>query len=118
MRTCSRLGNRSLASSGGEILLQATGELNAATVNDSSAVLVRSGGDGSFSEGNEVRVLPIHLEVRSLDPTVLAISIAGGTWTPDRYQLSIAGHGDARVMDHDGLPAGDFTLQFSVGGTP
>src|SRR6185295_10328351 len=49
--------------------------LNAATVNDSSVVLTRSGGDGSFSEGNEVRVQPIHIEVRSLDPTVLAISL-------------------------------------------
>ena len=108
----------SLAPAGSEILLQAAGELNAATVNDSSVLLIRSGGDGSFSEGNEVRVQPIHIEVRSLDPTVLAISLDGGAWISDSYRFSISGQGDARVMDHDGLPAGNFTLQFSVGGTP
>jgi len=107
-----------LVAAGAPILLQAAGELNAATVNDSSVVLTRSGGDGSFSEGNEVRVQPIHIEVRSLDPTVLAISLESGAWVADSYRLSISGHGDARVMDRDGLPAGDFTLQFSVGGTP
>ena len=107
-----------LVAAGAPILLQAAGELNAATVNDSSVVLTRSDGDGSFSEGNEVRVQPIHIEVRSLDPTVLAISLESGAWVADSYRLSISGHGDARVMDRDGLPAGDFTLQFSVGGTP
>ena len=102
----------------GAVLLQAAGELNVASVNSASVTLIRSGGDGSFAEGNELRVQPIQIEVRSLAPTVLAIRSAEGTWIPDRYRLTISGQGAARVMDRDGVPVGDFSVDFSVAGAP
>jgi hypothetical protein len=106
----------SVPASHAEILLQADGELSLATVNPQSVELVRSGGDGSFEEGNEVRMAPVHVEVRSLAPTVLAISLADGSWIADTYRLTLPGDSAAPVRDSEGIPAARISLQFSVGG--
>src|SRR6185295_8531436 len=71
----------------GEVLLQAEGALNVASVSSATVTIMRSGGDGGFTEGNEVAVQPIRIEVRSLTPTVLAIRPADGSWVADRYRL-------------------------------
>jgi hypothetical protein len=97
-----------------EILLEAAGTLDVATLTASNVVLIRSGGDGTFGDGNDEVVAPVKIEVRSLQPTVIAVKLAdGGAFVPDRYELELM-----RVRDRDGLPIGNFTLQFSVGGTP
>jgi hypothetical protein len=101
-----------------EILLEAAGTLDVATLTNSSVTLVRSGGDAAFGDGNDVAMGPVQIEVRSLDPTVIAVKLAAGsTFVPDRYQLTLSGHGMQAVRDRDGLAIGDFVLQFSVGGT-
>lgn len=98
----------------GEILLQASGELDVSTVSAASVALVRSGGDGIFDDSTDVVVQPIRIDVRSLQPTVLAIGL-GNAWVPDTYRLTIRGHGASPAVDREGIPVGDFTLQFSVG---
>ena len=100
-----------------EILLEAAGTLDIATLTDASVTLVRSGGDGTFGDGNEVVMRPVEMEVRSLRPTVIALRLGSGAFVPDRYQLTVSGHGTQPVRDGDGLAIGDFVLQFSVGGT-
>jgi hypothetical protein len=101
-----------------DILLEAAGTLDVATLTESSVSLVRSGGDGAFGDGNEVAMGPVQIEVRSLQPTVLAVKLAAGnTFVPDRYQLTLSGHGAQPVRDREGLAIGEFVLQFSVGGT-
>jgi hypothetical protein len=101
----------------GEVLLQAAGELNVASVSAATVALMRSGGDGSFMEGNEIVIQPI-IEVRSLMPTVLAIRSADGSWVADRYRLTISGHGIAAALDQGGVPIGDFSVDFFVRGAP
>ena len=109
-----------------EILIQANGELDTTTLDASTLVLERSGGDGTFGDGNESVVEGVTVSVHSLDPTVLAISIPGGPWTPDVYELSLAGNSAPAVMGRNGLPidgaslgiaGSDFILQFTVGAT-
>jgi hypothetical protein len=101
-----------------EILVEAAGTLDIATLTNDSVTLARSGGDGAFGDGNDVAMGPVRIEVRSLQPTVLALQLApGSTFVPDRYQLTLSGHGTQPVRDRDGLAIGDFVLQFSVGGT-
>lgn len=101
-----------------EILLQAAGTLDVATLTNDTVTLTRSGGDGTFGDGNDVAMGPVQIEVRSLQPTVLAVKLApGNTFVPDRYQLTLSGHGAQPVRDRDGLAIGNFVLQFSVGGT-
>jgi hypothetical protein len=83
--------------------------------------LWRSGNDGRFDDGNEVRIEP-RIEVRSLAPTVLAIQSEEG-WPADRYELRISASAPLAVTDLnampidgdiDGIPGGDFVLRFDV----
>lgn len=107
-----------------EILLTSDAALDTTAFHAASVTLVRSGGDGSFAEGNEVAVVPLGFEVRSLEPTVIAIELAPDQWTPDSYRLSIAGAGSLAVVDRggnaidgdrDGRPGGDFVMHFEIG---
>jgi hypothetical protein len=100
-----------------EIMLESAGTLNISTLTDASVQLVRSGGDGTFGDGNEIVMQPLEMEVRSLQPTVIALRLSSGAFVPDRYQLTLSGHGAQPVRDRDGLAIGDFILQFSVGDT-
>lgn len=93
------------------VLVQADGELKISSLSVENVRLVRSGGDGTFGEGNEVQVGAVQIDVRSLDPTVLAIRIENGAWAADRYQLTISG------QDRDGLPFAEFAMQFNAGGS-
>jgi hypothetical protein len=79
-----------------QILLQADGEISVASLNDRSVQVINSAGD----------VFSTHVDVRSLDPTVLAIS---GVFPPGDYRLVIRA-----AKDREGLPVGDFTHPFSV----
>jgi hypothetical protein len=107
-----------------EILVASDAALDTSATQAGSFTLLRSGGDGSFEEGNEVPVAPLSFEVRSLEPTVIAIQLAPNQWTPDSYQLRVSGAGAIAVADrsggaidgdHDGRPGGDFVMHFELG---
>ena len=107
-----------------EILVTANASLDVNLIDGSTVSLVRSGNDGSFEEGNEVPLAPLHMEIRSLDPTVIAITVPGAQWAVDSYQLTIAGAGPAAVADlrgnvidgnADGTAGGDFVVHFDLG---
>lgn len=107
-----------------EIIVQSEASLDTTSLNVASVSLERSGGDGSFAEGNEVRVTPTSIEVLSSEPTVVSIKIAPGEWTPDSYQLTVTGDGSVAVGDRsggaidgdrDGRPGGNFVMQFDLG---
>jgi hypothetical protein len=100
-----------------EILLQADGTLDLSTLSASSVSLVRSGGDGTFADGNEVNLGAVHVEARSLDPTVLALKVGSEALVPDSYRLTLSGTGTQAVRDASGLAIGEFVLQFTVGAT-
>lgn len=97
-------------------------ELDASSVDTNTISLVRSGGDDSFLESNEVTVSLLPIELRSLSPTVLAVT-PSEPWIADRYRLTLSGSGqlvarDLRSQpidgDGDGQPGGDFVLEFVV----
>ena len=107
-----------------EILLSSNAALDTTALHTTSVTLTRSGGDGSFAEGNEVSITPLSLEIRSYEPTVIAIRLASDEWVTDSYQLTIAGTGSIAVQDRsgividgnrDGLPGGDFVMHFDLG---
>ncbi len=107
-------------------LVEASAELDTSRLQGGVVTLVRSGGDGSFDEGNEIAIDATRVEVRSLDPTVLAIRVPHDRWVVDSYRLRIAG-GDTVAMtdlagnpidgDDDGASGGDFVAYFELGGT-
>jgi hypothetical protein len=108
----------------GEIIVSSAAALDTSAFNAASVVLERSGGDGSFEEGNEVTIAPMTLEVLSSEPTVISIKLAPNQWAPDSYQLTVAGAGSIAVGDRsggpidgdrDGTPGGNFVMHFELG---
>lgn len=109
-----------------ELLIQATTALDTSRLDANTVVLMRSGRDGSFDEGNEIVVAGARIEIRSLDPTVIAVEMPPEQWVADSYRLVIAGSGAVpavdlagRVIDGDGdgTVGGDFVAHFEIGGT-
>jgi len=54
-----------------ELLVAANGELNVTQLEAGAVTLVRSGGDGTFDDGNEITVEGLRVSIRSLAPTVV-----------------------------------------------
>jgi hypothetical protein len=107
-----------------ELIVSSDAALDTTSINTGSVVLKRSGGDGSFDEGNEIDLAPLSFEVLSAEPTVIAIKLAPNQWTPDSYQLTVAGYGSVAVGDRsggaidgdrDGTPGGNFVMHFELG---
>jgi methionine-rich copper-binding protein CopC len=80
--------------------------------------LVRSGGDGTFDDGNEVAVnAPV-----SASGTGATMDLSGVGSVLDTYQVTLTDGiedlaGNALDGDGDGAPGGDFTMTFLVGAT-
>jgi hypothetical protein len=107
-----------------EIIVSSEASLDTTSINTGSVVLKRSGGDGSFDEGNEIDLAPLAFEVLSAEPTVIAIKLAANQWLPDSYQLTIVGKGSVAVGDRsggaidgdrDGTSGGNFVMHFEMG---
>ena len=106
-----------------EILIASANAIDTTLIQNGAFTVVRSGGDGSFDDGNEVAVDTLQLSVRSAEPTVLAATNLVG-WVPDSYRVTIAGNGSLAASDRDGRPidgdadgqaGGDFVVYFEVG---
>jgi len=82
--------------------------VDAATVNAQTFLLSFSGGDGSFSEGNEVTLFALNLSLTNSRTAVLDLST---TPLPDEfYRLRLVGTGTAPITGTDGTPLdGEFT---------
>jgi hypothetical protein len=106
-----------------EILIASPNAIDTTLLQTGAFTVVRSGGDGSFNEGNEVPVDTLQLSVHSQEPTVLAATNTQA-WMPDSYRITIAGNGSLAASDRDGRPidgdadgqaGGDFVVYFEVG---
>ena len=114
IRAITPLAGETLTQSPAAIVLAANGELDIPSLTSASVSVVRSGGDEGFDEGNEVEIQGVQIEVRSLEPTVLALTLSDGAWVPDSYSLTVSGQGSAGARDRSGQTIEDFSLQFSV----
>jgi hypothetical protein len=104
-------------------------ELNAPSVTTATFILQRSGGDGSFAEGNEVAVTPQSVSVPAGGMSAV-MSLTGVTSVNDTYRVTLRGAGAATIVDlggnaldgelagtfpsGNGTAGGDFTTTFSV----
>jgi hypothetical protein len=105
------------------IVVTADAELDTSLLTPANVVVMRSGGDKSFAEGNEVVIPGITIVIRSLEPTVFAISLPSGQWIPEQYLLTVNGSGPAPVADRraisidgdgNGIAGGDFEFSFAI----
>jgi hypothetical protein len=121
------LEDEQLAQPPREILVAADGELDVSLLTAGTVTLRRSGGDGTFGDGNDITVENPEITTRSLNPTVLAIRLPDNAWVADRYQLEIAGRGPVVMTDRAGVaidgagtgtPGSNFVLTFTVESAP
>jgi len=105
-----------------DIVVSSDVELDTSLLQAGLVTLRASGGDGEFDAGNE-RVVPATVNVRSQEPTVLAITPAAEALAPETYELRISGTDPVALADFsaqsidgdgDGTPGGDFVLRFTV----
>jgi hypothetical protein len=109
-------------------------ELDASTVNATTFFVERSGGDGTFADGNEVSLVPSAVVVPLVNPSNARFELTGVPSIADTYRVRILGTGpssvqgvNGRALDGELLPSGlpsgdgtqggDFVATFVVGGT-
>ncbi len=98
------------------VVVSMTSTPSASSVNASTFVLERSGGDGTFGDGNEVVVsapVAVFGTQASIDLTDLLPSVE------DSYQVTLSGtvidvDGNQLDGDGDGEPGGDFVARFDT----
>ncbi|MBN1239784.1 MAG: hypothetical protein JXB36_14870 [Gammaproteobacteria bacterium] len=103
---------------------------DAATVNAETFLLERSGGDGTFDDGNEVAVAAASIDVPAENPQTAVLDLAGVDSVDDVYRVRLLGAGASMILDldanaldgefagtfpsGDGTAGGDFEATFVV----
>ena len=117
----SPLSGEAMPATARDIVVASNVELDTSLLQAGLVTLRASGGDGEFDAGNE-RVVPAEVNVRSTQPTVLAITPLVEA-LPDTYELRISGTDPVALADYnartidgdgDGASGGDFVLRFTV----
>ena len=84
-------------------------EIDASTINAMTFTLVRSGGDGQFSDGNEQVITPASVALSSMNPRLAIMDLTGLSAIEDRYQITLHGSGANMILGIDGVALdGDF----------
>jgi mono/diheme cytochrome c family protein len=107
-------------------------ELSASTVDLNTFVVERSGGDGTFGDGNEVGVAPVSVTVPLANPMTAVFDMSAAMPVNDTYRVTLLGSGPTTIQDlsgnsldgefsgtfpsGDGTAGGDFSATFIVEG--
>lgn len=105
-------------------------DLDASTVNSATFILEASGGDATFSDGNETQIPATAIEVPVTNQRSARLDISGVALVNDTYRVRLLGTGPSIVMDidanaldgefegtfpsGDGVAGGDFVATFSL----
>ena len=119
-----------LASPPPNITVGFTKDLDPSTVNSMTLQLIGAGGDGVFSNGNEVTITAANISVAVSNARTGIFDLTGVTMNDDDYRFTVSGAGGSVVLDMDGLAldgeyqgrfptgdgaaGGDFELDFTV----
>lgn len=114
------------------VIAQFDRELDATSVTAETFTLERSGGDGTFEDGNEVAIVAASVSVPSSNPMSAVLDLTGVTPVEDTYRVRLAGAGPTRILDidanaldgefsgtfpsGDGVQGGDLVAEFVVSG--
>ncbi len=107
-------------------------DIDASTINGLTFTLVRSGGDGQFSDGNEEVISPASVSLSAVNPRLAIMDLSGVPIVEDRYQVTLHGSGPNMILGingvaldgeyagsfptGDGAEGGDFVVEFEVQG--
>jgi hypothetical protein len=91
-------------------------ELDATSVDATTFIVDRSGGDGTFAEGNEVAITAASIDVPPANPTSAVFELGGAPPVGDTYRVRLLGMGAANILDLDGNALdGEFSGAFPSG---
>lgn len=113
-----------------EIVAMFDRELDVSTLNPNTFILERSGGDGTFGDGNEESITAADITTPDTMPMSATFDLTGVDMTDDAYRVRLLGSGasvildiDANALDGefsgtfpsgDGTEGGDFEATFTV----
>jgi mono/diheme cytochrome c family protein len=113
-----------------EIVAMFDRELDVSTVNAETFILEASGGDGTFSDGNEEQITAAGITTPDTNPMSATFDLSGVALADDTYRVRLLGSGasvildlDANALDGefsgafpsgDGAQGGDFEALFTV----
>jgi hypothetical protein len=107
-------------------------ELDATSVDSTTFTVVRSGGDGTFTDGNEVAIMPVSVTVPATNRLTAVFDMSTAPPIEDTYRVTLVGTGPATIRDldsnaldgefsgafpsGDGAQGGNFVATFRVAG--
>jgi hypothetical protein len=113
-----------------EIIAMFDRELDVSTVNAETFILEASGGDGTFSDGNEEQIMAAEITTPDTNPMSATFDLSGVALADDTYRVRLLGSGlslildlDANALDGefsgtfpsgDGAQGGDFEARFTI----
>lgn len=93
--------NAALSAQPAQIIAGFDRDVDASTVNATTFLLVASGGDGTFGDGNETQVTAASITVPFANPASAVFDLAGVTLADDTYRVSLLGDGASVILDLD-----------------
>ena len=91
-------------------------ELDATSVNATTFLVERSGGDGTFGDGDEVAIVPVSVTVPGANPTTAVFDMSTAPPVEDVYRVTLVGTGPATILDLDSNALdGEFGATFPSG---
>ena len=90
--------------------------LDATSVDSTTVLIQRSGGDGTFGDGNEVTITPVSVTVPAANTKTIVVDISAAPPTEDVYRVTLVGTGATMIRDLSGNALdGEFSGAFPSG---
>jgi len=90
--------------------------LDATSVDATTVIVERSGGDGTFGDGNEVTITPVSVTVPAANTKTIVVDISTAPPTEDVYRVTLVGTGPTMIRDLGGNALdGEFSGAFPSG---
>ena len=122
--------NAALTAQPAQIIAGFDRDVDASTVNAMTFLLLASGGDGTFADGNETQIAAASITVPFANPASAVFDLSGVTLGDDTYRVSLLGDGASVILDLDanaldgenlgvfpsgnGAAGGNFTATFTI----
>ena len=91
-------------------------EIDASTINELTIMLLRSGRDGRFDDGNEEYIVATSVELSDINSRQAIMELSGTLLADDDYQIIVNGSGPSIVLNLAGAALdGEFTGNFPSG---
>jgi hypothetical protein len=90
-------------------------DIDASTINFATFQIIRSGGDGTFADGNEETIAVTSVGLSTINPRLAMLDLRGVAAVDDRYRIILKGVGPSVILNNDGVAIdGDYIAEFQL----